>query len=162
MLWVYSHRWWWICVIRRLRIFMKTFVPQRWIEPLISNSNYYLFSCVYLWWLWFWFSRMNIYANVKVEVSLAKWCSSIEYHVMHPEHVVRWRLHIACRDRTWILQKHYANCILITRDYSQLYPRFSVRRLEWNSWYVLWGGRRFKITMPRKALILPLKTVLMR
>lgn len=88
---------------------------------------------------------------------LTEWCSSIEYRVVHPEHVVRWRLHIACKGLAGILQKHYANCILITRDYSQLYLRFSATCLERNSWYVLWGGGRFKITTPHKALILPLK-----
>ena len=154
---MHSHRWWWICVIRRLRIFIKTFVPQRWIEPLTINSKYYLFSRVYSSWLRFWFLRMNIYANVKVEVSLTEWGFSIEYCVVYSEHVVRWRLHIACKGLAWILQKHYANCILITRDYSQLYLRFSVRCLERNSWCVLLCGRLFKITMPRKALILPLK-----
>lgn len=100
-----------------LRIFMKTFVPQRWIEPLTINSKYYLFSRVYSSWLRFWFSRMNIYANVKVKVMLTEWCSSIEYRVVHSEHVVRWRLHIACKGLAWILQKRCTNYILI---YSRL------------------------------------------
>lgn len=100
---------------------------------------------------------MNIYANVKVVVMLTEWGFSIEYCVVYSEHVVRWRLHIACKGLAWILQKHYANCILITRDYSQSTLRFSIRYLERNSWYVLLCGRLFKITMPLKALILPLK-----
>ena len=144
--------------------FYEAHCPIALIESLTSNSKYYHFSRVCLQWLLFWFSRMNTYTNVKVKVKvmLTEWCSSIEYRVVHSEHVVRWRLHIACKGLAWILQKHYANCILITRDYSQSTLRFSIRCLERNSWYVLWGGSRFKITMPRKALILPLKTVLMR
>ena len=144
------------CVLSTLFFVKVSDSPCR-RKHLTNNLNYYHFSRVCLQWLLFWFSRMNTYANVKVVVMLTEWCSSIEYRVVHPEHVVRWRLHIACKGLSGILQKHYANCILITRDYSQLYLRFSATCLERNSWYVLLCGGLFKITMPLKALILPLK-----
>ena len=149
------------CVLSTLFFVKVSDSPCR-KKHLTDNLNCYLFSRVYSSWLRFWFSRMNTYANVKVEVSLTEWGFSIEYCVVYSEHVVRWRLHIACKGLAWILQKHYTNYILTVRDYSQSTLRFSIRCLERNSWYVLLCGRLFKITMPRKALILPLKTVLMR